>query len=210
VNRRRLWFGRGRTRALLTLGVIASLGAVGTGAYWTDSAVLNGGTITAGTMDLQTSQNGSTWDAVGTGTAGTGSSINVSNLTPSEAYAFPLYVRNVGNASFTYTATVTQGSSPAWAFSSGAITVQLFAGAPVTTDTTYPIQQTCGGTALTTSAVTVTAANQSVITTSRLLAKGAVDTQLCVLVTMATSADNTNQGKQGQLRFDLSAAQVTS
>lgn len=202
------WFGRGRTRAILSLGVVAALGVTGTSAYWTDEAVVSGGSISSGSMDLQVSADGTTWTAVGIGTPGTAGHITVSNLTPSEAYAYPLRVRNVGDADFTYSATVTRGSSPAWTFVGDPVTVRVYAGSPVTTDTTYPIQQTCGGTALT-AAVTVTASSTTVVP-SRPVGAGATDAQLCVLVTLASTADNANQGKQGQLRLDFTAQQVTS
>ncbi|MEZ0580025.1 SipW-dependent-type signal peptide-containing protein [Nocardioides sp. MH1] len=206
----RSWFGKGRTRAVLTLGVLGALGVTSTSAYWTDDAVVPSGQIASGSMDLQVSNDNTTWGAVGPGTAHSATHITVANLTPSEAYAFPLFVRDVGQADFTYTATVTQGASPAWGFVGTPITVQVYAGAPNTTDTTYPIQQSCGGTALTASAVTVTASSSSVMTAARRIGKGASDAQLCVLVSMVSSATNTNQGKQGQLRFDLTATQVTS
>lgn len=209
-RRWRRWFGRGRTRALLSLGSVAMLGAVGTSAYWTDTVSIAGGRIAAGTMDLQLAQTtAGPWGAVGSGTAYDASYLTVSNLAPAEAYAFPIAVRNVGDADFTYSATVTQGASPAWGFTSSAITVQLFAGAPDTTDTTYPIQQSCAGSPLA-AAATVTQGSAAVIAPARRLNAGAVDGQLCVLIAMIPSADNANQGKQGQLRFDFSANQVTS
>lgn len=207
---RRGWFGRGRTRAVLTLGVVAALGVTGTSAYWTDDAVVSSGTISSGSMDLQVSNDNATWGAVGLGTPHAATHITVANLTPSEAYAFPLHVRNVGQADLTYTATVTQGASPAWSFVGTPVTVQVYAGAPNTADTTYPVQQSCAGTALTAAPVTVTTANSAVVTTARRVAKASSDVQLCVLVSMVSSATNTNQGKQGQLRFDLTATQVTS
>ncbi|NYJ01600.1 putative ribosomally synthesized peptide with SipW-like signal peptide [Nocardioides thalensis] len=209
--RRRVWFGSGRTRAVLSLGVVLALGVAGTTAYWTDTAAVSTGPVTSGAMDLQVAQTtAGPWGAVGTGTAFSASHVTVPNLTPSEAYAFPLAVRNVGQADFTYTATVTQGGSPAWTFVGTPIQVQLYAGSPVTVDTTYPVQQTCGGTALTASPVTVTAGSTIVTSAARRVDAGATDAQLCVLVSMVSTADNANQGRQGQLRFDLSATQVTS
>jgi alternate signal-mediated exported protein len=208
--RRRAWFGKGRTRALLSLGTLLALGVVGTSAYWTDSAPVDAGTITSGTLDLQVAQaTAGPWSAVGTGTAATATHITVSNIMPSESYAYPLAVRNVGDADLTYGATVTQGSSPAWGFVGTPITVQLFAGAPDTSDATYPVQQTCGGTALA-PAVTVTAGSTTVIPDGRRLDRGTTDVQLCVLVTLVVAADNANQGRQGQIRLDLTATQVTS
>lgn len=209
--RSRAWFGRGRTRALLSLGVVLVLGAVGTTAYWTDTGAVGTGPVTSGSMDLQVAQTtAGPWGAVGTDAAYSASHITVSGLTPSEAYAFPLAVRNVGQADFTYTATVTQGGSPAWTFTGNPVQVQLYAGSPVTGDATYPVQQTCGGTPLTGAAIAVTTGSTSVTSAARRVDAGGTDAQLCVLVSMVPTADNTNQGKQGQIRLDFSATQVTS
>ncbi|MEX0428698.1 hypothetical protein AB3X52_13800 [Nocardioides sp. DS6] len=201
---------RWRVRASLGLAA-ASLAVValttnGSWAFWTDSSTVTGGALTAGTMDLQlqtTNPNG----AVGLATAYSASDIAVSGLTPSEARAFPVTVKDVGNADFTYAATVTQGTSPSWGYAAGDITVRFYAGTPDTSDTTYPIQQTCGGTALT-AAVAVGTSGTTVIP-SRRLAAGASES-LCVVVTMATTASNADQGQSGSLRFDFTATQVTS
>lgn len=56
VERRR-WFGRGRTRALLSLCVLLGFGAVGTGAYWTDSATLATGSVDSGEMHIDLGSN---------------------------------------------------------------------------------------------------------------------------------------------------------
>jgi predicted ribosomally synthesized peptide with SipW-like signal peptide len=207
---RRRWFGQGRTRALLTLGVVFGLAIGGTSAYWTDSSVVATGRITSGSMDLQLAQStDGPWGALGTGTAYAASHITISNLTPAEAYAFPLAVRNVGNADLTYAATVTQGASPAWGFVNSPLTVQLFTGAPNTSDTTYPIQHSCGGSPLAPAATVGTGATP-VIAPARRLSAGTTEVPLCVLVAMVPSADNANQGRQGQLRLDFTASQVTS
>lgn len=207
------WFGHGRTRALLTLGIVAGPAVGGTTAYWTDTATVTGGSITSGRMDLQVAQSATaadaSWGAVGTGTAYAATNIAIPAIMPGESYAFGLAVRNVGAADFTYGMTVTQGGSPAWGFAAGVVTVQVYAGTPNTSDTTAPIQQSCGGTSLA-PAATVTTGNIVVIPSGRAVAHGTVDSQLCVLVSMTSSADNSNQGKSGQLRFDATATQVTS
>lgn len=202
------WFGRGRTRALLCVGVLAALGAAGTYASWTDTASLTTGPLTSGAMDLQLETATAGIGAAGLGNNHTALEIAASNLTPSESKAFALSVRNVGNANFTYGATVTQTGT--WTFTAGAITVQLFSGGTPSTDVTYPVQETCsGGTAITSPAVAVTSGITVVIPSTRALTKATNDA-LCLVVAMATSADNTNQGKQGTLKFDFAAAQVTS
>ena len=50
-ERARHWH-RGRVRATLTLGAALGLGAIGTGAYWTDEATLAARPISSGTLDL--------------------------------------------------------------------------------------------------------------------------------------------------------------
>ena len=42
-----------RVRAALSLGVVATVGATGTFAYWTDSVTIAGATFTAASIDLQ-------------------------------------------------------------------------------------------------------------------------------------------------------------
>jgi len=206
----RSWFGRGRTRAVLALGSLLVLGAVGTTAYWTDTVVVTGPSIASGSMDLQVAAStGGTWQAVGTGTNWTGAThIAVSNLTPSESYAFPLAVRNVGQANLTFTATLTRGAAPAWGFVDGAITVQVFRGGTPSADTTYPIQQVCSGGTSLGPAVAPTSGNLNVVTGEALAA--GTSQGLCLMVTMVSEATNANQGKSGSLRLDLTATQVTS
>lgn len=202
----RRWFGRGRTRALLALGTVFALGAVGTSAYWTDTATITGGTITSGSMDLQLqTPSSASWVHVGSGTSATDATLAIGNLTPNEYHAFDVAARNVGNADFTYTATVAQAGS--WTYVNTPITVQFFTGGRVgAEDTSYPIQETCSGTALATVPV---AAGPTTVIPSRPLALGASE-QLCVRVGMVQDATDTNQNKSGQLRFDFTATQVTS
>lgn len=191
--------------AAAAVGVVALSTGV-TSAFWTDTSAATTGTISSGTMDLQLQTTNPT-GAVGTGTAYDASDITVTAITPSESRAFPITVKNVGNADFTYSATVTRSTSRAWGFADGSITLQLFSGTPDLSDTTYPVQQSCTGTALTT-AQTVGAGNTTVIPTQTLTAGGS--RTLCAAVTMVTSAPNTDQGKSGALRLDVTATQVTS
>ena len=206
----RRWFGRGRTRALLSLGTVLALAVTGTAAYWTDTATVTGGTITSGSMDLQVSNNGSSWGAIGSGVGHSATHLTVTGMTPSESYAFPLHVRNVGDADFTYTVTVTQGTTPTWGFVGQPITVQVYRGGTPSTDTTYPIQQECSGGTSLGAAQTVTAGASSVVPSPERLNAGDAAQTLCVKVSMLSSATNSNQGKSGQLRFDITATQVTS
>jgi hypothetical protein len=191
--------------AAAAVGIIALSSGV-TSAFWTDTSAATTGIISSGTMDLQLQTTNPT-GAQGIGTTYDADDITVSAITPAESRAFPVTVKNVGSANFTYTATATRSTARAWGFADGSITLQLFTGTPDTSDVTYPIQQTCSGTALTT-AQPVGNGNTTVIPTQSLAAGGS--RTLCAVVTMSTAAPNTDQGKSGALRLDVTAAQVTS
>lgn len=51
-QRWRAWFGRGRTRALLSVCALLGAGAVATSAYWRDAATVPGTSIQSGAMHL--------------------------------------------------------------------------------------------------------------------------------------------------------------
>lgn len=53
----RRWFGRGRTRALLSAGLLVGAGAVATSAYFTDSVKVAGTTVNAGTLHIDLESN---------------------------------------------------------------------------------------------------------------------------------------------------------
>ncbi|MFT4299491.1 MAG: SipW-dependent-type signal peptide-containing protein [Aeromicrobium sp.] len=190
-------------RALLSLGLLAGFGAIGTTAYWTDQASITGGTITSGSMDMRFDTTG----AIGLSTGYTKSAITWTGLVPGESKAFDLTVNNVGDPPFTYTATVTQGSSPTWTYVDTPVTVQFFNGT-AQADTVYPQQDTCSGTALGT-AQTVDTTNKSLITSAPTVAAGGSH-QMCMVVGIASSATNDNQSKTGSLSFSFTATQAAS
>lgn len=191
-----------RTRALLSVGLLLGFGSIGTYASWSDTAVVSGGAISSGTMDLQFDSGG----AAGTGTGYAKSSITWSGLAPGEHKAFNLTVRNVGNPPFTYGATVTRGSTPAWTFTGTPVTVQLFAGTAVA-DTTYPQQDGCTGAALG-PVQSVDATGKTLLTTAQELAPGGSQS-VCAVVGLATAADNANQGRTGSVALTFTANQKT-
>lgn len=191
--------------AAAAVGVVA-LSSGATSAFWTDTSAATTGAITSGAMDLQLQTTNPT-GAQGLGTAYDASDIAVTAITPAESRAFPITVKNVGDANFTYSATVTRSTSRAWGFADGSITLQLFTGTPDKSDTTYPVQQTCSGTALT--AAQLVGTGNTTIAPNQSLAAGGSRT-LCAVVAMVTAAPNSDQGKSGVLRVDVSAAQVTS
>ncbi len=53
----RRWFGRGRTRALLSAGVLVGFGAVGTSAYWNTGTSVEGVSVQAGAIHIDLADN---------------------------------------------------------------------------------------------------------------------------------------------------------
>lgn len=202
---RRLWRAvrSARTRAVLSLGLLLGFGSIGTYAYWSDSAVVSGGAITSGRMDLQFDTDG----AVGNGTGYAKTSITWSGLAPNERKSFNLTVKNVGNPPFTYVATVTRGTTPAWTFVGTPITVQVYSGTAVP-DATYPQQDTCTGAALGT-AQAVDGTNKSLLTNAQEIAAGGSQ-PICIVVGLDAAADNQNQAKTGSVSLTFTANQKTS
>lgn len=82
-------------RALLCLGLLAGLTAIGSFAFWTDDVTISGSTFTAGTLDLQVNSS----DAYTTTTLGMSSTPMVPGNTSAEV----LTVRNNGNVPLKYT-----------------------------------------------------------------------------------------------------------
>lgn len=178
-------------RLALSAGVLLGGGAIGTFAYWTDSATVTSGSLTAGTMDLQFDTSG----AVGLNTGYAKTDLTWSGFIPGDTKAFDLKVSNVGNAKFTYNAQVAQGST--WTFTDNPVVVQLYSGAVS--------GGACTGTALG-SAQTVSTTGQAVFTTDQTLLAG-TSSSLCLKLTFATGAAVTDQGKSGTLAFAFTANQ---
>lgn len=204
------WFGYGRTRALLTLGMVAVLGVTGTSASWTDTATVSAGGISSGSLDLELrTPDNSAWSHSGGGTVATDPTLTVSDLTPGERVAFDFGARNKGNPDFRYSATVARAAP--WGYSGAPILVRFHTGT-ANNPTVSPRTGSCSGTALGGGAVAVTNTPQTVIP-ERLLTGGGDTTDgqsenLCLVVSMATDATNVNQDKSGTLRLEFVATQV--
>ncbi|GLB63594.1 hypothetical protein NCCP2495_14730 [Dietzia sp. NCCP-2495] len=84
-----------RVRALLSLGMVFSLSAAGTVAYWVDNATATSGAFSAASLDLQVNDSyASTWSLAGSG------------LMPGSTVASTLTVQNKGGVGFGYTAKI--------------------------------------------------------------------------------------------------------
>lgn len=174
-----------RTRAVLSLGVVLGFGAVGTLAYWTDSASLAGGTFTAGNLDIKLS-------GVDNDPAAFTTDFAMTNMQPGDTKAAVVDVQNAGSLGFTYTAT---GNAP------GAL-------APSLVFTVVPGGTIVGGECAGTSTYSgpLTGAATGVITSNRPLASGASET-FCVQATLPTGT-TTGQGLDTTASFTFNAKQV--
>lgn len=205
-------------RVVLSLGLLVGFGAIGTSAYWTDRAVVDGGQLSSGSMDLQLqTPTNADWRHVGlgadgTGTATTDTALAIPNLTPSESVAFGLGARNVGNPRLTYSATV--ATSGTWTFVGSPIRARFYAGTVQSNTTTYPRTGTCNGPALGSADVIVTGTATTIIPdrslTGAVMPSAGQSESLCLVVSMISTATNDNQSKTGALRLTFTGTQAAS
>lgn len=177
-------------RALLSLGVVLGLGAVGTLAYWTDAATLTGGTFQAGTLDIKLG------GADNDPTAFT-TSFAMSNMQPGDSKSATVAVQNAGSLDFTYTATGTA--------TGGLASSLVFRVVPGGTSTGTACT---GGTQTYNAALSTTATG--VITANRPLARSGQpgdSESFCVVATIPTGT-TTGQGLSATAAFTFSAKQV--
>lgn len=184
-RRRRSWFGRGRTRALLSTGLLLGTGAVATSAYWNAQATVSGGTINSGAMHIdlagsnQVKPESITWASL------PGQSL--ADLTPGTTRSATVMVKNnsIGQVrlSFNVTASATNTAGTQLA---GALRVKAMNAPCSGTGNTVPAGGTIG--------TTVT------------LAQGASQS-ICLLVTLPTGTSVPN-GSKADLTFAFPATQV--
>lgn len=86
----RRWFGRGRTRALLSAGLLVGTGAVATSAYFTDRVQVAGTTVNAGTLHIDLEAN----YRVRPETIANWGDLNLTGLTPGTSKAGLMTVAN--------------------------------------------------------------------------------------------------------------------
>jgi predicted ribosomally synthesized peptide with SipW-like signal peptide len=177
-----------RVRALLSLGVVASVGATGTFAYWTDAVSVTGTSFTAGTIILQA--NGAD-DTLANGYA----ALSLATFVPGNSTAGVVTIKNNGTAPLKYSAASSSDASTL----SDAMVVKVTNDA--TTSGSLATAKTCAGTAL---AGTTTTLNTSLITTKRSLAAGASET-ICIQVALPTSAHTSLQGASSAVTFTFTA-----
>lgn len=178
-----------RVRAVLSLGIVLGFGAVGTLAYWTDSATLAGGTFTSGTLDIKLS-------GADNNPAAFTTSFALTDMAPGNSKAAAVTVENAGSLDFTYTAT---GIAP------GALGSLLeFRVVPGGSVTGSGTGMTCTDGTQTYNATMNASSN--VISVNRPIAAGGSES-FCVSATLPTGT-TTGQGESTTANFTFNAKQV--
>ena len=169
-----------RVRALLALGMVLGLGAVGTLALWSNSAVATTGTFATGTLDIRV--NGVDSYSF-TGTSG----LTMDNMLPGESRAATLQVQNtLSSLPLSYTmAASTPAGSPLLA---NYIGLKVYGSATPTNAVSNGLNTgSCTGTQL--GSATLSAANSvPVITTPQNLAATNGTQNLCFVATLDATA----------------------
>jgi predicted ribosomally synthesized peptide with SipW-like signal peptide len=182
-----------RLQAALSLGVVLAAGATGTWAYWTDSAVVSGTSISSGSIDLMVNnqQNDTGF-----------TTMSLSGMVPGNSAAGVITVKNNGNSPLTYyvdgAASNTDGKGLG-----AAMTVKVTGDAARSGSTP---NFTCAGSALANTG-SAFAANLVQSTNPRLLAAGASET-LCVQATLPTGAATSLQNATTNVSFTFNASQL--
>ncbi|WP_435771042.1 SipW-dependent-type signal peptide-containing protein [Nocardioides sp. SYSU DS0651] len=207
----RRWFGRGRTRALLTLGVLAGLAVTSTTAYWTDEATIDGGTISTGTLDLTAGPTTGSEQLTGPGpNTWTSTLLAVSSMVPGESVAATFVVRNSGSAPLRFNATVRSTSNDLTAGSTG-LRLQIYDNGTTATNTGTLAgadrSGTCNGSQVYVGYLSTTASADVFPSDVALAATGATRS-LCVRAWLDTAAPTSLQGRSTSVQVTLGAEQL--
>lgn len=177
-----------RLRALLSMGLVATLGATGTFAFWTDDVQISGATFTAGTLDL-TVNNADPYATT---------NLSMTNMTPGSSVAEVLTFRNAGTAPLKYTVRGILGGPDATDYNTASALVLRITTA--TTVTGSGNARTCGGTQLVSTPLTTTNAQVLAKRPTTALAATASEA-LCFQITFADTAPTSLQGKTATATF---------
>lgn len=201
-DRARLRLTWTQVRALLSVGVLLGIGAVGTLGAFTASASVSPGSFTTGTLDVRLA---AATNNVGQGGTWSDASLALSAMAPGESVAGSFPVRNDGSVPFTYTAAATASGSLA-----PALRFTTYVGGTATNTGTAAAGNragTCTGTALS-SSKTLSATSTTVIGTAQQIAAGA-NQSVCVVVSLPSGTASSFQGTTATASFAFNAVQLS-
>lgn len=188
-----------RLRAVLSLGMVAGLGAVGTMAAWSDTATATTGVFSTRDANLQIklNQERPSYDFA---------ALHKINLPRGGSVAGMLPVNNTGDVDFTYTVaaqtadngTAAYGSANAGTFAQN-LTVAVFAGGSASATACS------GGTSIT--STTLALGSKAIISTPRALAHG-VTQNLCFQLTLNSAAPLAARMSALSIGFEFTATEA--
>lgn len=206
------WFGRGRTRALLTLGILAALGVTSTSAYWTDDATVTSEPISSATLDLTAGPSSGSEFLTGAGPNNwTYSALTLTDMIPAESVSRTVVVRNAGTAPFRFNATVRSSTNDLTSASQGLQVVifdQSTAAAQTGTQAGGNRAGTCTGGTQVYSGFVSTTPSDAVLPADVSLTTTGATRSLCIQLVLSSNAPNSLQGKTTTVVLALSATQL--
>jgi len=200
--------GSGRVRALLSLGIIAGFGAVGTLAYWTDDATITSSSFTSGRLDV--TLNDQLAGAANNGGTTADADFMLAAMIPGESFARTVKVGNAGTVGLTYTAKAwnsgTLASGLRWTVVAGSTASN--AGTPAAGNRTG----TCSAGTTTATNVTLgtTAGTATTVVTPKrtITATAPIFENVCVIATLHSGAGNALQGTSASATFTFNGTQL--
>lgn len=206
------WTGRGRKRALLSLGGLVVLLIGSTTAYWTDEATITAGPIATGTLDLTAGTTTGAEQLVNPQSTWSSGLLAITDLVPNESIAATFVVRNSGSVPLRFNGTVRSSSNALTSASSG-LQVNVYDNATTATNTGTQAAGTRSGTcngSLVFSGYVSTTASGNVFPSDIALAATGVTRNVCLRAWLNSAAPNALQSGSTQVVLTLSAAQVNA
>jgi alternate signal-mediated exported protein len=199
----------GRIRAVLGLGILLGVSQVGTLASWTDSATIQGGTLTSGTLDLLVGENVAD-QLVGQGGTWVHASLSLNGMVPGESVARMLTVKNGGSARLNVNGTLATDTNALTGSNTGLqVTVVQDATSATNSGAVGNNDRTgvcVGGTATQLTGNSVSTASLPLLSGPVSLPSGA-EKKYCVMAKLANSSPDGMQGKSVTLTLTFNAGQ---
>lgn len=198
----------GRVRALVALGMLLGVTQLGTMASWSDSATVNSGAITSGTLDLTVGEAAAN-QLTGQGGTWTHSSLAIAGMAPGESIAKLLTVGNGGSIPLTYNGTVATSNNALFNATTPGLQVTIYKGSSTATNAnaTAPNRSgTCDGTVTSVNGTNVSTTPIAINAANITLAASA-STTYCVVAKLAAGSPNAMQGQSTTLQFVFNASQ---
>lgn len=170
-----------RARAIMSIGIVLGLGAVGTLAAWSDTAIATSGVFTTGRIDIKLGAD----PGVDNNPAAFSTALTNTAIVPGNVVTAPLLVRNSGTVAFNYTLSVVASNTGIGNLLNSSV-----------------FETACGPTAL--SSVTGLGTSKPFAGFPRTIAVGATD-QLCISVTMPAGTTVPALGATGTVTYTLVA-----